>query len=143
MLLLSTKISLKSSPFYSSSIIRTKSKSWWYWQWTVWIYSCRSLSKSFTWTYYYFSCICHNEDINITIIIFHSTDPISALNIAKIGFHSNLDTSQMLGYGIYFARYFAQAERKACHHGMFVRTIFIFLLRCLLFQVLWYVQRFS
>jgi hypothetical protein len=91
---------------------------------------CSNLSLEHIVIYHAFDYIPQRRlqpDKDNTYIGFHCTDSSSAANIAKTGFLINPIAPQMLGYGIYFARCFAQAKRKARHNGMLIKTIFIFI----------------
>ncbi len=55
----------------------------------------------------------YQKDVDETYIGFHRTKPEYAVNIAKTGFQNSTKPPQMLGFGVYFARSFADTEGKA------------------------------
>ncbi|UJR14442.1 hypothetical protein I4U23_001439 [Adineta vaga] len=59
-------------------------------------------------------------DVDEIYIGFHRTTPEGAVGIAKEGFRISDKPPQMLGYGVYFARSFADTEGKARYTGSYI-----------------------
>lgn len=69
-------------------------------------------------------------DVDKTYIGFHRTKPEYAIGIAQTGFRPSLTPPQMLGFGVYFARSFADTEGKARQAGQhFSKSIKKFFLK--------------
>lgn len=81
------------------------------------------MSNSNTRTYCNFSSFDYmpqrryHFDNDLTYIAFHQTTPQAAVSIAREGFRISQTPSQMLGFGVYFARSFASTQGKARSHG--------------------------
>ncbi|CAF3950223.1 unnamed protein product [Rotaria sp. Silwood1] len=59
----------------------------------------------------------YQPDVDKTYIGFHRTKPEFALSISQTGFRPSMTPPQMLGFGVYFARSFADTEGKARQAG--------------------------
>jgi hypothetical protein len=66
----------------------------------------------------------YRPGIDTTFIGFHRTKPEFAVSIAKTGFRRSMTPPQMLGFGVYFARSFADTDGKARAAGKEVLLLF-------------------